>query len=106
VQFADAMAFQPAFLYESLWDLLACLILLWVARRFAEQLKSGDIFLLYVVLYASGHFLVETLRIHQVFLIWGSVSGELLLSGALAVGFALLLLFRHPPSSRRRPAPD
>jgi prolipoprotein diacylglyceryltransferase len=62
--------------------------------------------MLYVVLYASGHFLVETLRVDQAFLIWGSVSGELLVSGALALGFALLLLSRHARSSRRRSASD
>jgi phosphatidylglycerol:prolipoprotein diacylglycerol transferase len=105
-QFADATAFQPTFLYEAIWDLLVCLVLLWVARRFAEQLKAGDIFVLYVVLYASGHFLVEVLRVDPAFLIWGSINGELLVSGALALGFALLLLLRHPRSSRRRTASD
>jgi phosphatidylglycerol---prolipoprotein diacylglyceryl transferase len=106
VQFADAPAFHPTFLYESVWDLLACLVLLWVARRFTEQLKAGDIFVLYVILYASGHFLAETLRVDQAFLIGGSINGELLVSGALALGFALLLLLRHPRSLRRRPASD
>ena len=41
--------------------------------------------MLYVVLYASGHFLVQTLRVDQAFLIGDSFSGELLVSGALAL---------------------
>jgi phosphatidylglycerol:prolipoprotein diacylglycerol transferase len=106
VQFADTASYHPAFLYEALWDVLVCLVLLWVARHFTDQLKAGDVFMLYVVLYASGHFIVETLRVDQTFLIGGSVSGELLVSGALALGFALLLLSRHARSSRRRAASD
>ena len=106
VQFADTASYHPAFLYEALWDVLVCLVLLWVARRFTDQLKAGDVFMLYVVLYASGHFLVETLRVDQAFLIRGSVSGELLVSGALALGFALPLLSRHARPSRRQSASD
>lgn len=100
-QFADATSFHPTFLYEALWDVLVCLVLLWVARRFSERLKAGDIFVLYVVLYSAGRFLVEILRVDPAFLIGGSVRGDLLVSGALAVGFALLLLLRHTRSSRK-----
>jgi phosphatidylglycerol:prolipoprotein diacylglycerol transferase len=100
-QFADATSFHPTFLYEALWNVLVCLVLLWVARRFSERLKAGDIFVLYVVLYSAGRFLVEILRVDPAFLIGGSVRGDLLVSGALAVGFALLLLLRHTRPSRK-----
>ena len=99
-EFADATSFHPTFLYESLWDLLVCLVLLWVARRFSERLKAGDVFMLYVVLYSVGRFLVETLRVDQAFMIGDSVRGNLLVSGALTLGFALLLLVRHSRSSQ------
>ena len=36
--FADAGTFHPTFLYESIWNALVCLVLLWVARRFAGWL--------------------------------------------------------------------
>ena len=95
VQFADSTSFHPTFLYEGLWDVGVCLVLLWVARRFPERLAAGDIFMLYVVLYSVGHFLVGTLRVDQAFLVGASLDGNLLVSGALAIGFALLLLLRH-----------
>jgi prolipoprotein diacylglyceryl transferase len=98
-QFADATSFHPTFLYEAIWDVLVCLVLLWVARRFSERLKAGDIFMLYVSLYSLGRFFVETLRVDQAFLIGDSVRGNLLVSGALTLGFALLLLLRHSRSS-------
>ncbi len=101
-QFADATSFHPTFFYEALWDVLVCLVLLWVARRFSERLKAGDIFTLYVILYSAGRFLVETLRVDEAFLIGGSIRGDLLVSGALALGFALLLLLRHSRPSRKR----
>nr|MDQ5810517.1 prolipoprotein diacylglyceryl transferase [Actinomycetota bacterium] len=46
VQFADVSSFHPTFLYEALWDVLVCLALLWIARRFSERLKAGDLFLI------------------------------------------------------------
>ena len=102
VQFADATSFHPTFLYEAVWGVLVCLVLLWVARRFSERLKAGDIFLLYVSLYSVGRFLVETLRVDQAFLNEDSVRVDLLVSGALALGFAMLLLLRHAHSLRKR----
>jgi phosphatidylglycerol:prolipoprotein diacylglycerol transferase len=105
-QFADATSFHPTFLYESMWDVLVCLVLLWVARRFSEQLKAGDIFLIYVSLYSAGRFLVDSLRVDETFLIGASVRGDLLVSGALALGFALLLLLRHARPDHKRSAPD
>jgi phosphatidylglycerol:prolipoprotein diacylglycerol transferase len=99
-RFADATSFHPTFFYESMWDLLVCLVLLWVARRFSERLKTGDVFLLYVSLYSVGRFLVETLRVDHAFLIGDSVRGNLIVSGALTIGFALLLLLRHSRSSQ------
>src|SRR3712207_9185099 len=51
--FADAETFHPTFLYESIWNVLVCLVLLWVARRFARSLKDGDVFLLYEIGRAS-----------------------------------------------------
>ena len=99
-QYADATSFHPTFLYEAIWDVLVCLVLLWVSRRFSGRLKAGDVFMLYVSLYSVGRFFVETLRVDQAFLIGGSVRGNLLVSGVLALGFALLLLLRHSRSSQ------
>jgi prolipoprotein diacylglyceryl transferase len=105
-EFADATSFHPTFLYEALWDVLVCLVLLWVARRFSERLKAGDIFMLYVILYSVGRFLVETLRVDQAFLIGDSIRGNLFVSGALILGFALLLLLRHSRSRHSRSSQD
>jgi phosphatidylglycerol:prolipoprotein diacylglycerol transferase len=105
-QFADVSSFHPTFFYEALWDVLVCLALLWIARRFSERLKAGDLFLIYVSLYSVGRFLVETLRVDPAFLIGGSTRGNLFVSSVLALGFALILFLRHSHSSRKRPEAD
>ncbi len=105
-EFADSEAFHPTFLYESIWDLLVCLALLWIARRFANRLRDGDLMLLYVSLYSVGRFFVETLRVDPAFLIGGSFRGNLLVSSVLALGFAMVLLLRHARLPRKRPDSD
>ena len=92
--FASEAAFHPTFLYESIWNVLVCFILLFVARRFANSLKNGDIALLYVCLYSVGRFFVETLRIDPAFLI-GDFRGNLFVASVLALTFALILFLRH-----------
>ncbi len=102
-QFADAEAFHPTFLYESIWDALVALALIWIARRFSGRLKNGDLFLIYVSLYSFGRFFVETLRVDPAFLIGGSIRGNLFVSSVLALGFALILFLRHAHTSRKPP---
>ncbi|SDE22072.1 prolipoprotein diacylglyceryl transferase [Auraticoccus monumenti] len=53
--------FHPTFLYELLWNVGVCLLLIWAGRRFS--LGRGKTFALYVVLYALGRFWIEALRI-------------------------------------------
>ena len=103
-QFIDVASFHPTFLYESIWDVLVCLILLFIARRFSNSLKNGDIFLLYVCLYSIGRFFVETLRVDPAFLI-GDFRGNLFVASVLALTFALILFLRHASTGRERTRP-
>ena len=102
--FASEAAFHPTFLYESIWNVLVCFILLFVARRFGNSLRNGDIALLYVCLYSVGRFFVETLRIDPAFLI-GDFRGNLFVASVLALTCALILFVRHAgrSSPRKRP---
>lgn len=103
-QLADAQTFHPTFFYEALWDVLICLLLLWVARRFARRLRNGDVFLLYLIFFSLGYLVVGTLRVDPTsFIVWGSVRGDLVVAGVLALGSALILFVRHLFSPRGRP---
>lgn len=55
--------FHPLFLYESLWSVLAFIVLLNIFQRGRSKLRYGDIFLLYVMQYSFIRFLLEFLRV-------------------------------------------
>ncbi len=61
--FMEVEYYHPLFLYESLWNLGNLLLLLWAGRRFKDTLKTGDIFLSYLIVYPLGRFLLEFLRL-------------------------------------------
>ncbi len=61
--FENVEYYHPLFLYESIWNLANFALLYWLARRFPQQLKNGDIFLVYLVVYPLGRFVLEFLRL-------------------------------------------
>jgi phosphatidylglycerol---prolipoprotein diacylglyceryl transferase len=54
--------FQPLFLYESLSGLLGMIGLLFLARRFARVLRTGDLLGVFFIWYGIVRFGLETLR--------------------------------------------
>ncbi|MGH9127288.1 MAG: prolipoprotein diacylglyceryl transferase [Acidimicrobiales bacterium] len=59
--YLHAKAFQPTFLYESLWDLAVVLLVLLIEKR--VRLNKGYLFWCYAALYTFGRFFTEYLRI-------------------------------------------
>src|SRR5665811_774370 len=53
--------FHPTFLYESLWNLSAALLILWIDRKY--RLTGGRMFALYVMVYTAGRTWIELMRI-------------------------------------------
>ena len=97
--YAQFEYFHPTFLYESLLNLLVCLVLLWIARRFAQQLKPGDVFLLYLVFYSIVRFGMELLRLDSSGL--GDFNINQTLSVIVALGAGLWLVVRHRSTSHK-----
>lgn len=60
----EDVLFHPTFLYESLWAVAGCLVLLWADRRF--RLGHGRVLALYVMVYTAGRAWIEYLRIDAV----------------------------------------
>jgi prolipoprotein diacylglyceryl transferase len=58
-EFLSYSTFHPTFLYESIWCLVAAVLLIFLNGRF----KAGSIFALYVILYSAGRFFIEGIRI-------------------------------------------
>ncbi len=59
--FEGFSTFQPTFLYESVWNILGALLIMWIGHRF--RLAHGRVFALYVMVYTVGRFWIEQLRI-------------------------------------------
>ncbi len=94
--------YHPTFLYESILNLLACLALLWIARRFADRLKPGDLILCYLVMYPTIRFFMEFLRLDSSR--FGNLNINQSLSVVVAVASGVALMLRHR-RQRRLKAP-
>lgn len=93
--------YHPLFLYESLWNLANMAVLLFLGRRYQDRLKSGDLFLIYLLNYSIGRFLLEFLRLDAAQV--GGVNANqtvALVVGILATG---LLVWRHRRSATTEP---
>jgi prolipoprotein diacylglyceryl transferase len=79
--------FQPVFLYESVWDLLTAVLVIWAARRF--RLTGDRAFALYVALYSAGMFATQSVRIDYSHHIAGLRVNQwvAVLAFAIAVGY-------------------
>lgn len=85
--------FHPLFLYEGLWNLALAGVIYWVWRRYGKRLKRGDLFLLYLIGYPLGRFLLEFLRIDFVPLFGINFNQTLML--VIAVASAVVFYRRH-----------
>lgn len=85
--------FHPLFLYESLWNLANAVVLLWLWRKHRERLKDGDIFVIYLMNYSFGRFLLEFIRLDFVPLLGINFNQMVFL--AIVIGGGVLLLLRH-----------
>jgi prolipoprotein diacylglyceryl transferase len=87
--------FHPTFLYESLWNLALCGVLLLIDRR--HRLRPGRLFVVYVGGYTFARFFIERLRIDTANKIFGLRVNEwvsaLMFLGA--VGFLAVDAWRH-----------
>lgn len=85
--------YHPLFLYESLWNLANMALLLWLIRRFSARLKHGDIFLVYLIVYPIGRFLLDFLRLDAAML--GGLNANQTAMAVVAVLSAFALFWRH-----------
>jgi phosphatidylglycerol:prolipoprotein diacylglycerol transferase len=100
--FTDVEYYHPLFLYESLWNLGNMFLLLWISRRLGDRLKKGDLFLIYLITYPVGRFLLDFLRLDA-----SQVAGININQTVMAVVAVLstaALLWRHRRNTSLAPA--
>lgn len=61
--YEDVHFYHPLFAYESALSFVNLFLLLWLARKFSDHLKTGDLFLVYLGMYSIIRFSLEFLRL-------------------------------------------
>lgn len=104
--------FHPTFLYESLWNLALCGVLLWIQRRY--RLAAGRLLGVYLIGYGTGRFWIEGLRIDPANSAGGLRLNQWVALAAIAVGAIYLIVTRgqkwaeaaHPTDEISEPPPQ
>lgn len=82
--------FHPAFLYESVWDVLVFLILFFVVSKITG-IKDGTVFFSYLIFYSIGRFFIEWCRIDSVLNLFGVPVAQIV--SVLTIMIGLLGIF-------------
>lgn len=88
-EYAQFARFHPAFLYESLWNLLAFGVLFGLYRRYASRWRLGDLTAVYLVFYAVGRILLELVRLDSRMI--HLVGLDLPVASLISLGLVLLM---------------
>jgi phosphatidylglycerol:prolipoprotein diacylglycerol transferase len=92
--------FHPLFLYESIWNALNAVMLYFLWKRYGDRLLPGDLFLVYLVGYPVGRFLLEFLRLDYVPLAGINLNQALMLATAAVSAGALAWRHRRRTSAQ------
>ncbi len=92
---------HPTFLYESMWNAVVLLILLFTRNhtRF-----DGEIFFRYLILYGIGRFFIEGLRTDQLLLTGTSIPVSQLLSVVLVAGALIVTVYFREKNKKKSAA--
>ncbi|MTI70746.1 MAG: prolipoprotein diacylglyceryl transferase [Firmicutes bacterium] len=82
---------HPTFLYESLWNFLVFIFLLWYRKNKVKV--KGEVFLLYLILYSAARFFIEGLRTDS--LMFGGFRVAQLISIAIIIGSILVFSLKR-----------
>ncbi len=98
IQYMEGTAWiqvHPTFLYESMWNVLVLVFLLWYRKKKKFQ---GEVFLIYLIGYGLGRAWIEGLRTDQLKIaMWGAEFpvSQLLSIGLAAAGIGAVWSIRH-----------
>lgn len=91
----DTTRFHPTFAYEMLWNFAAAGLLLWLSRRYKDQIKPGTVFAGWLLLAGFGRVWIEFFRPDQPKIPDLGISYSAIFAALMAVGGAILLMARY-----------
>lgn len=95
-EYADSATFHPVFLYESVWNLLIVIpVVLWVEKRF--DLRPGNLFLVYLIMYGLARFALEFIRTDSATIVAGMRANQLFAAVVVIVAATILAVRQRKP---------
>ena len=91
----ETTRFHPTFAYEMLWNFAAAGLLLWLSRRYKEDLKPGALFAGWLLLAGSGRVLIEFFRPDQPKIPGLGISYSSIVAALMAITGAVMLMMRY-----------
>jgi len=91
----DATRFHPTFAYEMIWNISAASLLLWLARRYKDEIKPGTLFAGWLLLAGTGRAWIELFRPDQPKIDGTIVSYSMIVSALMAIVGAVMLMARY-----------
>jgi phosphatidylglycerol:prolipoprotein diacylglycerol transferase len=91
----ETTRFHPTFAYEMLWNFAAAGLLLWLSRRYKDELKPGTIFGGWLVLAGVGRAIIELFRPDQPKIAGLGISYSSIFAALMAIAGAILLMVRY-----------
>ncbi|MHB0967359.1 MAG: prolipoprotein diacylglyceryl transferase [Bellilinea sp.] len=103
-EYIDQATYHPLFAYEAIYNLINMAVLLWIGRKFGDRLKTGDIFLAYLVIYPVGRFFLEFLRLDPSPVAGININQTIM--AVIAVAATAALIFRHQKKASAPSQPE
>ncbi|MBA4399882.1 MAG: prolipoprotein diacylglyceryl transferase [Anaerolinea sp.] len=103
-EYIDQATYHPLFAYEAIYNLINMAVLLWISRKFGDRLKTGDIFLAYLVIYPVGRFFLEFLRLDPSPVAGININQTIM--AVIAVAATAVLIFRHQKKTSAPSQPE
>lgn len=94
----DGQYYHPTFLYESIWNLLIFVFLLFLRRK---KLLQGEIFFSYLIFYSIGRFFIEGMRTDSLLLLETTIRIAQLVSVSLIIIGTMMIYYQRKSSSQK-----
>lgn len=91
----ESTRFHPTFAYEMLWNFASAGLLLWLSRRYKEDIKPGAIFAGWLILAGIGRVIVEFFRPDQPKIPSLGISYSSIFAALMAIAGVILLMARY-----------
>ena len=91
----ETTRFHPTFAYELFWNFASAGLLLWLYRRYKDDLKPGTLFAGWLVLAGVGRVIIEFFRPDQPKISSLGISYSSIVAALMAITGAVLLMARY-----------